>query len=87
MITRGVLPVLLAVWAAIWVLSSPVAAQQADAPQKSEQAAEQDSTAPDGSQDSPGNDPAPAKTDDSPFDYQSSEEISEDLSVSFPVDI
>jgi hypothetical protein len=24
---------------------------------------------------------------DSPFDYQSSEEISEDLSVSFPVDI
>ncbi len=26
-------------------------------------------------------------TGDSPFDYQSSEEISEDLSVSFPVDI
>ncbi len=25
--------------------------------------------------------------DNSPFDYQSSEEISEDLSVSFPVDI
>ena len=25
--------------------------------------------------------------DDSPFEYQSSEEISEDLSVSFPVDI
>lgn len=25
--------------------------------------------------------------DDSPFDYQSSEQISEDLSVSFPVDI
>lgn len=25
--------------------------------------------------------------DDSPFDYQSSEKISEDLSVSFPVDI
>ena len=31
---------------------------------------------------------APAKTNnDSPFDYRSSEEISEDLSVSFPVDI
>ena len=36
---------------------------------------------------------APATTsdetdaDDSPFDYQSSEQISEDLSVSFPVDI
>jgi hypothetical protein len=26
-------------------------------------------------------------TDNSPFDYQSSEKISEDLSVSFPVDI
>lgn len=31
--------------------------------------------------------PAPAKPDDSPFDYRSSEEISEDLPVSFPVDI
>ena len=31
--------------------------------------------------------PAAEKSDDSPFDYQSSEEISEDLSVSFPVDI
>jgi hypothetical protein len=30
---------------------------------------------------------APAQSDDSPFDYRSSEEISEDLSVSFPVDI
>lgn len=29
----------------------------------------------------------PAATDESPFDYQSSEKISEDLSVSFPVDI
>ena len=27
------------------------------------------------------------KNNDSPFDYRSSEEISEDLSVSFPVDI
>ena len=31
--------------------------------------------------------PAPPANDDSPFDYRSSEEISEDLSVSFPVDI
>ncbi len=31
--------------------------------------------------------PAPTETDDSPFEYQSSEKISEDLSVSFPVDI
>jgi len=29
----------------------------------------------------------PAPGDDSPFDYRSSEKISEDLSVSFPVDI
>ena len=29
----------------------------------------------------------PATNNASPFDYQSSEEISEDLSVSFPVDI
>jgi uncharacterized protein involved in high-affinity Fe2+ transport len=28
-----------------------------------------------------------AQDEDSPFDYRSSEEISEDLSVSFPVDI
>jgi hypothetical protein len=32
--------------------------------------------------------PAPAERDgDNPFDYEASEEISEDLSVSFPVDI
>lgn len=31
--------------------------------------------------------PAPRQQDDSPFDYQASEQISEDLSVSFPVDI
>lgn len=31
--------------------------------------------------------PAPDKNNDSPFDYRSSEEISEDFSVSFPVDI
>ncbi|HKK22642.1 MAG TPA: hypothetical protein VJ947_03065 [Pseudohaliea sp.] len=31
--------------------------------------------------------PADSADDGSPFDYQASEEISEDLSVSFPVDI
>jgi hypothetical protein len=30
---------------------------------------------------------APAEDEKSPFDYRSSEEISEDLSVSYPVDI
>ncbi len=32
-------------------------------------------------------DAPPERDDDSPFDYQASEQISEDLSVSFPVDI
>ena len=31
--------------------------------------------------------PGPSAPQDSPFDYESSEEISKDLSVSFPVDI
>ncbi len=31
--------------------------------------------------------PAPPESKDSPFDYEASEQISEDLSVSFPVDI
>jgi len=31
--------------------------------------------------------PTPPPSRDDPFDYESSEEISEDLSVSFPVDI
>ena len=31
--------------------------------------------------------PPPAGSADSPFEYESSEQISEDLSVSFPVDI
>ena len=29
----------------------------------------------------------PARADEDPFDYEASEQISEDLSVSFPVDI
>ena len=29
----------------------------------------------------------PPRSDESPFDYEASEQISEDLSVSFPVDI
>ncbi|TXS89279.1 hypothetical protein FV139_20290 [Parahaliea maris] len=33
------------------------------------------------------NAPPARQQDDSPFDYQASEQISEDLSVSFPVDI
>lgn len=36
--------------------------------------------------DGAGEQPAP-RNDESPFDYEASEQISEDLSVSFPVDI
>lgn len=36
---------------------------------------------------SPAQDPAAAGDESSPFDYRASEQISEDLSVSFPVDI
>jgi len=67
--------------------AAPLFAQQAaDAP-------EQDSEETPKSQESQAaNRPAPATrppatSNDSPFDYRSSEEISEDLSVSFPVDI
>ena len=35
----------------------------------------------------PAAEPTPTDAQDSPFDYRSSEEISEDNSVSFPVDI
>ena len=40
-----------------------------------------------GDEDPPETTPEETVADDSPFDYQSSEKISEDLSVSFPVDI
>ncbi len=36
---------------------------------------------------SPAPTPAPQESGDDPFDYRASEQISEDLSVSFPVDI
>ncbi|GAB3274937.1 hypothetical protein [Parahaliea aestuarii] len=47
-------------------------------------ATENDSAAPAAATDKADN---PPPRDDSPFDYQASEQISEDLSVSFPVDI
>ena len=74
--------------------ASPLLAQQSTSqegaadPQPGAQAApEQPATAASG--DKPDS-PSPAQRDaagTSPFDYRSSEEISEDLSVSFPVDI
>ncbi len=61
-------------------LSTATFGQQAtpdEPPREREQDAAQDS------------EPAPERggSEDSPYDYQASEEISEDLSVSFPVDI
>ena len=60
--------------------STPLLAQDADpeAPTPKDEAP---------AKDEPVATPAPAANDDSPFDYRPSEKISEDLSVSFPVDI
>jgi hypothetical protein len=69
--------------------AAPLHAQQAtDAPQQDAQETQksQESEATDKPAATPAARP-PAASNDSPFDYQSSEKISEDLSVSFPVDI
>ena len=69
--------------------AAPLSAQQAtDAPQQDAKETQKSQESP--TADKPATAPAarpPATTNDSPFDYRSSEEISEDLSVSFPVDI
>ena len=76
--------------------AAPLHAQHAtDTPQQPTDAPEQDAKETQKNQENPPADkpvtaPAtrpPATNNDSPFDYRSSEEISEDLSVSFPVDI
>ena len=73
----------------------PVLAQQAPA-EDADSAAQEQETEPgakpqeqgstNAGEPGPASEP-PANSKDSPFDYRSSEEISEDLSVSFPVDI
>jgi len=76
--------------------AAPLHAQHAtDTPQRATDVPGQDAKETQKNQESPTADkpvtaPAtrpPAANNDSPFDYRSSEEISEDLSVSFPVDI
>jgi hypothetical protein len=71
--------------------AAPLHAQHAtDTPQQPTDAPEQDAKETQKNQETPPADKpvtAPATNNDSPFDYRSSEEISEDLSVSFPVDI
>jgi len=63
------------------LLAAPLQAQEAQAP------AEPDNPNDTSAAEPAGDAPAPAERTESPFDYKSSEEISEDLSVSFPVDI
>jgi hypothetical protein len=65
---------------------SPLLAQTADAPAQ-EQAPESTRQVETEDGVSPATAPPGPANDDDPFDYESSEEISEDLSVSFPVDI
>ena len=70
---------------ALLLAAAPLPAQEAPEPEDNGAATE----APAGETDereTPAAAASPA-TDDSPFDYESSEQISEDLSVSFPVDI
>ncbi len=67
----------------------PVAAQQQTPPEPAP-AGEQDSDASSIEPGTPATEPAPAAAsaeNEDPFDYEASEQISEDLSVSFPVDI
>ncbi|RLA48359.1 MAG: hypothetical protein DRR04_01275 [Gammaproteobacteria bacterium] len=66
--------------------AAPLCAQQATEPPEQDTKETQKSPP----ADEPGATPATppqAANNNSPFDYRSSEEISEDLSVSFPVDI
>jgi hypothetical protein len=83
--------------AAFWILftlllSSPWAYAQEDEPGDAEPVAEESTPA--AEEAAPADEPAEAEvtstepeTAQDPFDYRASEQISEDLSVSFPVDI
>lgn len=59
----------------LFLLSTPLAWAQEEAEQEEAET------------ETPTEDSGGEARDESPFDYQSSEQISEDLSVSFPVDI
>lgn len=66
----------------ILLLATSTQAQDAQAPEESAESNDSDTSSQPRAEE-----PAPGQRDDSPFDYKSSEQISEDLSVSFPVDI
>ncbi len=70
----------------ITLLSGQGIAQQEQAPQDSQQEAAEP-VATDPANDNNGAGAQAGASDQSPFEYESSEQISEDLSVSFPVDI
>ena len=67
---------------ALLLFSPPMLAQEAD---EATAADDKDATASKPAPRQP--ETVPAASEESPYDYRSSEEISEDLSVSFPVDI
>jgi hypothetical protein len=67
--------------------STPLLAQDADAEAPAPKSEAPAKVEPAATPAAPAPAPAPAASDDSPFDYRPSEKISEDLSVSFPVDI
>ena len=73
-----------AIAAIIFLLMLAVPLQAQEAPAPAEPATSKDTSA---AAEPAGDTPAPVERTESPFDYKSSEEISEDLSVSFPVDI
>jgi len=70
---------------ALWAQEAAEATSDSDQPEPNEP---QSPTAPDGGETAQGQSrPQSAPAGDSPFDYEASEQISEDLSVSFPIDI
>lgn len=87
MITPGrIAPLLLA----LLLGAGPLLAQQDTTDTGSASAPDQESANKSGASPPPPSEPAPqsqGSRSNSPFDYRSSEEISEDVPVSFPVDI
>jgi hypothetical protein len=82
MTNRPIAAIVLLLLLAAPLLAAPLQAQEAQAPAAPDSANDTGNTT-----ETAGDEPAPAERSESPFDYKSSEEISEDLSVSFPVDI
>ncbi|MDZ7783021.1 MAG: hypothetical protein U5K56_08875 [Halioglobus sp.] len=78
---------LLALVLAVAALPAPLWAQQDEKPTATESSEEAVKTPEETQSEPDASPPESAEDPPSPFDYEASEEISEDLSVSFPVDI